>query len=208
MPHNGYQNSLQQTWKVGDNQNRNIQTLVGKDQLNDLVKKRNRASRERLKYQSDETRKECHHHQQKFKQKVKKLKNNHWRKFLAKKGPDHVYQAHRFTKDRQRGQINSLKDHGGNLTSDISEKSLLLFRGISIVETTSNLQDIPEQQPPRTPLEFPWITKDVVTRTINSLPHKKAPRPDGIQNEQLKLSHPLLVLLLTNLFNTCIKQES
>ncbi|MBW0490156.1 hypothetical protein O181_029871 [Austropuccinia psidii MF-1] len=98
-----------------------------KEQLNNLVKLRNMARRKMLKDQTNESKKEYHHYQQLFKQKVWELKSSHWRKFLAKRGPEHAYQAYKFTKDKLEEIITSLRNQEGKLTSDITEKTSLLF---------------------------------------------------------------------------------
>ncbi|MBW0482641.1 hypothetical protein O181_022356 [Austropuccinia psidii MF-1] len=177
-----------------------------KSQLNELVKLQNKARREMLRHQTIETKNKYYHHQQRFKQKVWELKSNHWRKFLAERGPDHAYCAYKFTRDRQIGEITPLKDNDGNLTSDIKTKASLLFHGTSLTETLASLHDIPSQQPPRLPPEFPPITEDEILGTISTLPNKKAPGPDGIPNELIKTAETLLTPHLTHLFNACLKQ--
>ncbi|MBW0499576.1 hypothetical protein O181_039291 [Austropuccinia psidii MF-1] len=61
-----------------------------KEQLNNLVSLRNKARRNMLKDQNNKAQKEYHHYQQLFKQKIWELKSSHWRKFLAKRGPEHA----------------------------------------------------------------------------------------------------------------------
>ncbi|MBW0521937.1 hypothetical protein O181_061652 [Austropuccinia psidii MF-1] len=194
-------NSLQQPGEVGHHQ-----PWWDEGQLNQLVKLQNKARREMLRHQTTKTKNKYYHHQQRFKQKVWELKSNYWRKFLAEQGPNHAYCAYNFTKDRQIGEITPLKDNNGNLTSDITTKASLLFHGTSLIETLASLHDIPNQQPPRLPPEFPPVTDEEVSGTISTLPNKKAPGPDGIPNELIKIAEPLLTPHLTHLFNACLRQ--
>ncbi|MBW0479977.1 hypothetical protein O181_019692 [Austropuccinia psidii MF-1] len=158
-----------------------------------------------LKHQTDKFRKEYYHYQHLFKQKVWELKSNHWRRFLAEKGPNHAHQAYKFTKNKQE-KITPLRDQEGNLTSNIIKKSSLLFNGTLLVETPASLNDIPHQQPPNLLPDFPPITRDEVTNAISTLPNRKAPGPDGIPNKLIKLSTTHLAPILTDLFNCCLRQ--
>ncbi|MBW0528699.1 hypothetical protein O181_068414 [Austropuccinia psidii MF-1] len=161
-----------------------------KEQLGDLIKLRSQARRMMLRHQTDKFRKEYYHYQHLFKQ----------------KGPDHAYQAYKFTKNKQEEEITPLWDQEGNLTSNIIKKLFLLFNGTSLVETSANLNDISHQQPPNLPPDFPPITKDKVTNKISTLPNRKAPGPDGIPNELIKLSTTHLTPILTDLYNCCLRQ--
>ncbi|MBW0553652.1 hypothetical protein O181_093367 [Austropuccinia psidii MF-1] len=76
----------------------------------------------------------------------------------------------------------------------------------SLIETLASYHDIPNQKPPRLPPEFPPVTNDEVLGTISTLPNKKAPGPDGIPNELIKIAEPLLTPHLTHLFNSCLRQ--
>ncbi|MBW0499329.1 hypothetical protein O181_039044 [Austropuccinia psidii MF-1] len=177
-----------------------------KEQLNELVKARNQARRTMLKYQNQSSKEAYYECQQRFKQKVWELKSNHWKRFLAEKGPDHAYQAYRFTRNKQNEEITPLKNGEGNLTSDVTEKSDLLFHGTSIVDTTADLRDIPIRKQPNRPTTFPLITEDEIENAIAELPNKKAPGPDGIPNELIKISKPLLTMHLLYLYNACLRQ--
>ncbi|MBW0506596.1 hypothetical protein O181_046311 [Austropuccinia psidii MF-1] len=132
-----------------------------------------------LKDQSQDSKRTYYECQQRFKQKIWELKDNHCRKFLAKKGADHAFQADRFPNNRQEGEITLLRNREGNLTSDVAEKSCLLFHSTFAVETTTDLSDIPCNQQPNTPPSFPLITKEKLENLIAELPNKKAPGPDG-----------------------------
>ncbi|MBW0521294.1 hypothetical protein O181_061009 [Austropuccinia psidii MF-1] len=177
-----------------------------KEQLNSLVRLRNQARRKMLKHQTNKSKEEYYHYQKLFKQKVWELKSRTWRKFLAEKGLEHAYQAYKFTKDRQEDIITSLRNQDGNLIMDITEKVSLLFYGTSTVETTSNLDDIPQQQQPTLPPDFPSVTENEVINAIASLPKRKSSGPDGIPNKLIKVSKLLLTPKLTNLYNLCLKQ--
>ncbi|MBW0518796.1 hypothetical protein O181_058511 [Austropuccinia psidii MF-1] len=159
-----------------------------------------------LRHQMDEPKRAYHFHQQKFKQKVWELKSGHWRKFLAEKGLDHAYCTYKLTRDQQVDKITPLRDSQGSLTSDVRTKASLLFHGTSLTQNSADLRDIPEQQPPSLPLDFPLVTKEEVKQMISSLPNRKAPGPDGIPNELIKIEETLLTPHLTCLFNLCLKQ--
>ncbi|MBW0544884.1 hypothetical protein O181_084599 [Austropuccinia psidii MF-1] len=177
-----------------------------KEQLNELIKARNQARRSMLKHQNQSSKEAYYECQQRFKQKIWELKSNHWKRFLAEKGPDHAYRAYRFTKNKQDEEITPLKNGEGNLTSDVTEKSNLLFHGTSIVETAADLRDIPIREQPNRPPTFPLITEDKIKNAIEELPNKKAPGPDGIPNELIKISKPLLTMHLLYLYNACLRQ--
>ncbi|MBW0491126.1 hypothetical protein O181_030841 [Austropuccinia psidii MF-1] len=159
-----------------------------------------------LRHQSRDSNRVYYDCQQRFKQKIWEIKRNHWRRFLAEKGPYHAYQAYRFTKNRQEDEITLLRSREGNLTLYVTEKSSLLFHGTSVVEATVDLGDIPRNQLPTLTLSFPLITKDEIEKTILELPNKKALELDGIYNKLIKLSKPLLNMHLLYLYNLCLKQ--
>ncbi|MBW0566359.1 hypothetical protein O181_106074 [Austropuccinia psidii MF-1] len=119
-----------------------------KEKLNSLVRLGNQAIRKMLKHQTNKYNEEYYHYQQLLKQKVWELKSSHWIKFLAKRGPEHAYQAYKFTNDRQEDATISPKNQEGNLISKITEKASLIFYGTLTVETTANLDNIPQQQHP------------------------------------------------------------
>ncbi|MBW0472116.1 hypothetical protein O181_011831 [Austropuccinia psidii MF-1] len=96
-----------------------------------------------LKQQSKDSKIVYYDCQQHLKQKIWELKSNHWKRFLAYKGPDHAYKEYRFTKNKQEDEITPLRNREGNQTSDFTEKASLLFHGTSVVETTADLGDIP-----------------------------------------------------------------
>ncbi|MBW0486188.1 hypothetical protein O181_025903, partial [Austropuccinia psidii MF-1] len=73
-------------------------------------------------------------------------------------------------------------------------------------QSLADLWDIPCQRPPRLPPEFPPVTEEEVMRTISSLPNRKAPGPDGIPNELIKIAKTLLTPPLTCIFNMCLRQ--
>ncbi|MBW0551783.1 hypothetical protein O181_091498 [Austropuccinia psidii MF-1] len=172
-----------------------------KEQLGGLVRLRDQASRKMLKHQTNKSREEYYHYQNLLKKNVWELKSNHWRKFLAEKGPNHAYQAYKLTKNKQEEEITSLQNQEASIISDITEKSSLLFYGTSIVETTANLKDIPHQQPP----DSPPITRDEVANAISTLPNRKAPGPDGIPNKLIKLSTAHGTPILTDLYNCFLR---
>ncbi|MBW0471917.1 hypothetical protein O181_011632 [Austropuccinia psidii MF-1] len=55
-------------------------------------------------------------------------------------------------------------------------------------------------------MEFPPVTMDEIKTTISMPPNKKAPGPDGIPNELIKIAQALLTPILKNLYNLCLKQ--
>ncbi|MBW0480219.1 hypothetical protein O181_019934 [Austropuccinia psidii MF-1] len=169
-----------------------------KDQLNSLVKLRNQVRREILKNQAEKTKKEYYHYQQLFTLNIWELKSSHWRNLLSKKGPDNAYQEYKLTRERQEDKVIPPRNWEGNLTSDISGKSSLLFHGTLIVETTTATT--------KPPARFPPNTKDKVENEMSNLPNRKTPGPEGVPNELIKLFQPLLTFLLTNLYSLCLKQ--
>ncbi|MBW0558947.1 hypothetical protein O181_098662 [Austropuccinia psidii MF-1] len=131
-----------------------------------------------LRTQTAETRKTYYQCQQIFKRKIWELKTSHWRKFLAKQGPENTYQAYKFTKSQMTGEIAPLKCNDGSLTTEIEEKAALLC-----------------QVPP-----------EEIQQAIDSLPNNKAAGSDTMPNEILKLVEGQLTPVLTSLFNTCLVQ--
>ncbi|MBW0529288.1 hypothetical protein O181_069003 [Austropuccinia psidii MF-1] len=105
----------------------------------------------------------------KLRNKVWELKSSHWRKFLAKRGPEHAYQVYKFTKDKQEEIITSLRNQEGNLKLENTEKVSLLFYGTLIVEIEEDLNNISHQQKPILPasfIQYPVEWKEAQTAII------------------------------------------
>ncbi|MBW0557799.1 hypothetical protein O181_097514, partial [Austropuccinia psidii MF-1] len=60
-------------------------------------------------------------------------------------------------------------------------------------ETLANLNDIPHQQPPNLPPDFPPITRDKVTSTISTLSNRKAPGQMGQYPSKWKESQTAII---------------
>ncbi|MBW0554004.1 hypothetical protein O181_093719 [Austropuccinia psidii MF-1] len=132
--------------------------------LTPLVRGRNKAHKWALIYKTPEA-KNCYQvWQLAFKTEIKRLKNEHWRKFLARSSPNHVFQAYKFTKPTKSGNILPLRDNEGNLTSDKKLKAQILFEGTSVIQ---NLVDMSDINPSNidTPLIFPPITMHELSRS-------------------------------------------
>ncbi|MBW0492181.1 hypothetical protein O181_031896 [Austropuccinia psidii MF-1] len=125
-----------------------------------------------------------YHHQEIFKTKVWELKTLHWQRFLADKGPEHAYQAYKFTKGQTTSKISALKDPEGHLITEVAEKATILFNGTSLIPTVADLSDIPAAPP----LQFPPITNHEIHSAIRKLPNRKAAGPDKIPNKLLKIA--------------------
>ncbi|MBW0484589.1 hypothetical protein O181_024304, partial [Austropuccinia psidii MF-1] len=162
------------------------------------------ARRDMLRTQTDETKKIYYQCQQLFKKKIWELKTSHWRTFLAERGPENMYQAYKFTKSRMTGEIAPLKRSDGSLTTEVEEKAALLFRGTSVTEGGTDLLGTVIPLAQEYSDAFPPVPPEEILRAINSLPNNKAAGSDTIPNEILKLAAPLLLPVLTSLFNACL----
>ncbi|MBW0514366.1 hypothetical protein O181_054081 [Austropuccinia psidii MF-1] len=173
--------------------------------LNPMVRERNRARRWLLLTRSAEADNCYKQWQQAFKAKVEELKRNHWRNFLATNGPNHAFDAFRFTKTMASGEVHPLKTPEGRLTNDKQEQADLFFKmfakaGTPIEETEGS----PPMMGWNQPLRFEKLTTDEVRTNIEKLPNKKSPGPDGIPNELIKIACNLIINKLTDLFNNCL----
>ncbi|MBW0490729.1 hypothetical protein O181_030444 [Austropuccinia psidii MF-1] len=172
--------------------------------LTPLMRGRNRAPKWALVEKSSEA-KTCYQAWQlAFKTEIKRLKTEHWRKFLAKKSPNHVFQAYKFTKLLNSGNILPLHNNEGNMILDNKIKAKILFEGTSVINNQVDTSDIVHTffDPQFT---FPLITTQEIARALEELPKKKAPGPDQIANELLKETSFLLTLHLEKVFNSCLR---
>ncbi|MBW0582581.1 hypothetical protein O181_122296 [Austropuccinia psidii MF-1] len=136
-----------------------------------LVRGRNKACKWALIDKTPEA-KNCYQAwQQAFKTEIKRLKNEHLRKFLAESSPNHVFQAYKFTKPTNSGNILPLRDSEGNLTSDKKLKARILFEGTSVIQNQVDTSDI-NPSIIDTPLAFPPITKHELAQALDELPKK------------------------------------
>ncbi|MBW0515027.1 hypothetical protein O181_054742 [Austropuccinia psidii MF-1] len=172
--------------------------------LNPLARARNKARRNMLKTQTNETRTTYYQCQQLFKKKIWELKTSHWRNFLAERGPENMYQAYKFTKSRMTGEIAPLNHNDGSLTTEVEEKAVLLFQGTSVTEGGTEILDTPIPLAQEHPGVFPPVPPEEIQKAINSLPNNKAAGSDTIPNEILKIAAQLLLPILTPLFNACL----
>ncbi|MBW0519607.1 hypothetical protein O181_059322 [Austropuccinia psidii MF-1] len=172
--------------------------------LTPLVRGRNRAQKWALVEKSAEA-KNCYQAWQlAFKIEIKRLKTEHWRKFLAEKSPNHVFQAYKFTKLSNSGNILPLRNNEGNMILDNKTKAKILFEGTSVINNQVDTSDIAHIyfDPQFT---FPPITTQEIARALEELPKKKAPGPDQIANELLKETSFLLAPHLEKVFNSCLR---
>ncbi|MBW0503613.1 hypothetical protein O181_043328 [Austropuccinia psidii MF-1] len=172
--------------------------------LTPLVRGRNKARKWALIEKTPKA-KNCYQAwQSAFKTEIKRLKNEHWRKFLAESSPNHVFQAYKFTKPMKAGDILPLRDNEGNLTLDNKIKAQILFEGTSVIHNQVDISDINPSYI-NTPLVFPPITMHELTRALEELPKKKSPGPDQIPNELLKIASTHLTPYLKEVFNGCLQ---
>ncbi|MBW0546444.1 hypothetical protein O181_086159 [Austropuccinia psidii MF-1] len=173
--------------------------------LNPIVKQRNRARRWMLLTRSKEANKCYQQWQQLFKMKVEELKRNHWRGFLATNGPNHAFDAFKFTKTRASGEVHPLRNLEGKLTNDKQEQADLFFRMFSQAGTPiEGTEESPVIPILAQPFRFEKITTDEIRVNIKQLPNKKSPGPDKIPNELIKIACDLIIDKLTDLFNNCL----
>ncbi|MBW0510064.1 hypothetical protein O181_049779 [Austropuccinia psidii MF-1] len=149
--------------------------------LTPLVKGRNRARKWVLIEKTLEA-KNCYQAWQlSFKTEIKSLKNEHWRKSLAEKSSNHVFQAYKFTKTLYSGNILPLRNSEGNMSLDNKIKSKILFEGTSVINNQADTSDI-DQTSFDPQFTFPPITTQEIVRAVEELPKKKAPGPNQIVN--------------------------
>ncbi|MBW0518935.1 hypothetical protein O181_058650 [Austropuccinia psidii MF-1] len=172
--------------------------------LTPLVKGRNKARKWALIDKTLEA-KNCYQAWQfAFKTEIKRLKNEHWRKFLAEKSSNHVFQAYKFTKPLFSGNILPLRNSEGNMILDNKIKAKMLLEGTSVINNQVDTSDI-DQTLFDPQFSFPPITTQEIARALEELPKKKAPGPDQIVNELLKEISLLLTPHLEKVFNGCLR---
>ncbi|MBW0490173.1 hypothetical protein O181_029888 [Austropuccinia psidii MF-1] len=176
-----------------------------KSLLNPIVKERNRARRWMLLTRSMEAITCYQQWQQIFRTKVEELKRKHWRAFLADNGPNHAFDAFRFTKTVASGEVHPLRNIEGKLTNDKQEQTDLFFRMFAQAGTTvEDAEDTAIATDNNRPHRFEKITIDEIRTNIKQLPNKKSPGPDGIPNELIKIACEFIVNKLADLFNNCL----
>ncbi|MBW0546470.1 hypothetical protein O181_086185 [Austropuccinia psidii MF-1] len=172
--------------------------------LNPIMKERNRARRWMLLTRSEES-KQCYKQwQELFREKVEGLKRTHWRRYLATTEMNHAFKVFKLTKPKASGEVLPLKDHTGTLTNDKDKQADLFFQMFAQAAGRIDLSDITPitLQPP---LTFNRITIGEIKRNISSVPLKKAPGPDKIPNELIKILKDIIADPLENLFNSCLQ---
>ncbi|MBW0516704.1 hypothetical protein O181_056419 [Austropuccinia psidii MF-1] len=172
--------------------------------LTPLVRGRNKARKWALINKKPEAKNFYQEWQLAFKTEIKRLKNEHWRKFLAESSPNHAFQAYKFKKLTKSDNILPLKENEGNLTLDNKLKVQRLFEGTSVIQNLVDMSDINPRNT-NTPLFFPPITMHKLSRAVEELPKKKAPGPNQILNELLKIISTHLTPYLKEVFNGCLQ---
>lgn len=172
--------------------------------LRPLIKTRNRARRWAMRSRLPEAEK-CYWDWQRFvKQEIEKLKQKHWRAFLANADKNLTFKALSYTIPASTGSIAPLYREDRSVATDKEEQAELLFFGTSVTLTDCNLTDVPPGlSPPRGP--FPFIPAYKVETIISKLPTKKAKGPDNVPNELLKITKSEISPILAKLFNYCLK---
>ncbi|MBW0516803.1 hypothetical protein O181_056518 [Austropuccinia psidii MF-1] len=172
--------------------------------LNPIMKERNRARRWMLLTRSEES-KQCYKEwQELFREKVESLKRTHWRRYLATTEMNHAFREFKLTKPKASGEVLPLKYYTGTLTNDKEKQANLFFQMFAQAGGQIDLSDItPIRQQP--PLTFNRITTGKIKRNISSLPLKKAPGPDKIPKERIKILKDIVADPLENLFNSFLQ---
>jgi hypothetical protein len=148
---------------------------------------------------------DCYHQWQKiFKEKVLKLKHNHWRKFLEESKDHQIFKAYDFTKPNSNGSIAPLLNENNELTNNKEEEAHLLFKGTLKVTIDCDLEDIIPITFPNS-FTFPSVSYPKVKNILSKLPKKKACGHDDISNEILVCTKSLLIPLLTKFFSACLQ---
>ncbi|PLW35869.1 hypothetical protein PCANC_22927 [Puccinia coronata f. sp. avenae] len=93
-----------------------------------------------------------------FRETVARLKQQHWRTFLASTNSTSVFQAFQFTKTRSGGSILPLRGPTSDITSNKEEQAALLFEGTSVVTSKCNLAEVPPTK------DAAFVTYPPVTR--------------------------------------------
>jgi hypothetical protein len=132
-----------------------------------------------------------------------RLKQHHWRNFLALTTSTSVFQAFQFTKPRSGGGILPLKGANGSLTSNKEEQAKLLFEGTSVVTSKCDLCDVPPAKDSFF-VVYPSILHQEALTVLSRLAKNKASGPNRIPNQLLTIVVTELADILTTLFNRCL----
>lgn len=172
--------------------------------LNPILKTRNRAREWMLLTKTEEAcrcYKEWNDH---FREAVQKAKQSHWRSRLESIGPN-VFSALQCIKPRANGQVVPLKRLDGYYATEKVEQADMLFKGTTLIETPIDLRDVDPVGEQR-PAIYVKITAGEIAKAVNKLALGKAPGPDKLRNEMLKLTSPTLLPVLIPLFNRILSQ--
>lgn len=174
------------------------------EKLRPLIQTRNRARRWMVRSNLHEA-KECYWNWQRYvKQEIEKLKQKHWRKFLAKADNTLAFKAMAYTIPASSGSIAPLYRADKTIATDKKEQAELLYFGTSVALTDCNLSDISTDPPPPV-TDFPAITEHEVESIIANLPNKKAKGTDKVPNKLIKIAKSLITPFLTQVLNQCLK---
>lgn len=113
------------------------------------------------------------------KQEIEKLKQKHWRKFLANANNNLTFKALSYTAPTLSGSVAPLYREDRSVATDKEEQTELLFFGTSVALTECNLTDIPRDLLPPAKGPIPIIPPHKVGTIISSLPTKKAKGSDN-----------------------------
>lgn len=172
-----------------------------------VLKTRNRARQWMLLAKSKEACQCYKEWNEYFRSLVNNAKLNHWRKFLESSDRDVAFNALRRIRPVASGQILPLKRTDGSFAVGKAEQAKMLFDGTSIIHTQVDLSDVD-------PIEecclavYDEISEVDVSQALSKLAIRKAPGPDQILNETLKLTGPILQAHLARLFNRILSQGS
>lgn len=138
------------------------------------------------------------------KQEIEKLKQKHWRSFLAKAESTLAFKELSYTVLTSTGLIAPLYRANKSIATDKKEQAELIFSGTSIALTECHLKDVPTDPPP--PIgNFLIITEFEVENVMILIPNKKATGRYRVLNELIKLAKSLRSPHLTNIFNHFLK---
>lgn len=150
--------------------------------------------------------------QNKYTQRIRDVKRDHWDKFLAEVDKSNMWKAHKYVTgeltDGSASKTMALRKRGEEgeegYTENDEEKADLFFRTF-FPDKGEYWKPADNHKYPKQRFQFKEITEDQIYRAIERLKPYKAPGKSGIPNVVLKKTAKMIVPIITPLFKATFR---